>query len=294
MEAVHFPASDGTRLSGWLFGKRGAPIVIMAPGLTGTKESFYADFAKAFVARGMAVLLFDYRCCGESEGTPRYWVDPLRQVEDYGAAIKFARTFSPSIALWGTSFSGGVALVAAEADPIVSAVVAQCPYLETSDEQQPKGLTMARFVAAATLDMVGLFPVYIPAFGRPGEFAFCTSAENPSRKDGSGGHPFWKEVSTRNWENKILARMLARLDDFSPMRAVEALRGPVLMIAGIHDDMVPAEPIRRAPALLPASRLVEYPCGHFDLYFHEENKRVQADFLAERLMASRESSLRVT
>ena len=89
-----FPALDGTPLEGWLLTPHGTsrpPLVIMAPGLTGTKQGMLEWSAWEFCAAGIAVLMFDYRCFGGSAGTPRHWVDLARHKQDYEAALRFAR-----------------------------------------------------------------------------------------------------------------------------------------------------------------------------------------------------------
>ena len=50
------------------------------------------DFAQRFAARGLAALVFDYRCFGSSDGEPRNLIDPRRHVEDWHAAIGHVRS----------------------------------------------------------------------------------------------------------------------------------------------------------------------------------------------------------
>ena len=73
----------------------------------GTKDLGLAAYAEGFVGAGLAVLLFDYRHFGASAGQPRQLIDIARQLDDYRAAVRFARTcegVDPTrIALWGTS-----------------------------------------------------------------------------------------------------------------------------------------------------------------------------------------------
>ncbi|WP_437523091.1 alpha/beta fold hydrolase [Sorangium sp. So ce726] len=302
VRTVHFPAVDGTKLEGWLFlpdDVHAPPVVLMAPGLGGTKDGFLEEFAWAFVERGLAVLAFDYRCFGGSEGFPRHWVAPPRHREDYEAAIAFVQrdlgesVDSSRIALWGSSFSGGTALVTAARRDDVRAVVAQCPYLKTPPRLEPRGLSMARFVFLATLDMLGVFPpVYVPLFGRPGEWAFATSVENPSVAglDGPLGSDFWRllpKPPLGGWENRMLARGLATLDESVPMNELDKVKCSVLFVAAHRDDMVPRAYVEEAHARLQdRSELAGYDCGHFDLYVgpvHAENARRQADFLAREL-----------
>lgn len=305
LETVIFPALDGTPLEGWLLRPHGvanAPLVIMAPGLTGTKEGMLELFAWSFTAAGMAVLMFDYRGFGGSAGTPRHWVDLSRHKQDYEAALRFARDQLSArgvidrerIALWGSSFSGGTVLVTAAGDAGVRAVVAQCPYLETSAAMEPKGWSMARYVFWSCLDLLPFLPpIYIPVFGRPGEWVFCPSRENPSVHDfdPKRGSLFWRslpEVYRGGWENRMLARMLASFDSVVPMHSIDALKTPLLLVAALDDDMVPVELVRKAHRRAPAAvkELLELPCGHFDLYVgpeSERNRAAQAAFLQRQL-----------
>ncbi|MFT4101640.1 MAG: alpha/beta fold hydrolase [Burkholderiaceae bacterium] len=301
VRTVHFPALDGTRLEAWLFRPDAVtrpPVVVMAPGLGGTKDGFLEPFAWAFVARGLAVLVFDYRCFGGSDGVPRHWVSARRHREDYEAAIAFVRgelaqsLDASRIALWGSSFSGGTVLSTAARRRDVRAVVAQCPYLKTPEQLEPRGLAMARFVCCAVLDMLRILPpVYVPLFGRPGEWVFAPSAENPSVKDFDGplGADFWRRLPKPplgGWENRMLARGLATLDEVVPMNDVENVACPVLFVVARQDDMVPAAFVEDAHGRTPTSELVRYDCGHFGLYVgpaHAENARRQADFLARAL-----------
>lgn len=119
----------------------------MAAGLTGSQEGPLERFAARFVAAGWAVVSFDYRTCGGSGGEPRHWIDPFRQAEDYRAVLDFVRgplaergwVDPRRIALWGSSFSGGVALwVAAERPAGVRGVIVQAPFLRTPESQQPR------------------------------------------------------------------------------------------------------------------------------------------------------------
>lgn len=310
LETAFFPAIDGTALEGWLFRPRTKcrGVVVMAPGLGGTKEGLLEPFAWRFVQCGFAVLAFDYRSFGGSGGMPRHHIDPSRHREDYEAALAFVRgplasagTVDAShVALWGSSFSGGTALLAAARDGDVAAVIAQCPYLKTPPALQPKGWTLARYVVAAALDTIGaLPPIYIPLYGRPGEYAFALSAENPSVSNfrGGAGSAFWRELpgSLRGgWENKMLARGIATLDDNVPMDAVSAVRCPVLFIAAREDDMVPLAFVEEGRSLArhPGSDIAIFDCAHFDLYLARQPQSAerQAAFLEVHLGGRRQPS----
>lgn len=311
VDTVYFQAVDGTQIEGWLFRPHGlhAPLVVMAPGLTGTKEGHLEPFAWRFVRQGIAVLAIDFRTFGGSDGEPRHWVDPFRQVQDYAAAVRFASESlaqqglidAARIALWGSSFSGGTAIVAAAEMPAVAAVVAQCPFLDTPPELEPRLRDMFRYVPWVMLDLarvalntrlgLRLAPVYIPAFGRPGEFAFAASRDNPSRLDGTErGALFWQTLPKRlrgGWENKMLARFLAQFDRFKPIASIASVRCPIYLIAAEADDMVPLRFVEQAHSMLKQKHdLTVHRCGHFDLYVEpvlSQNADLQAAFLAQHL-----------
>ena len=118
MKVVSFP-SHGESCAAWhltgegdaFAGEHGRPCVVMAHGLGATKDSGLLPFAEAFAGAGLDVLLFDYRCFGESTGEPRQLAWPARHREDYAAAVVFAGGLvgvdPERIVLGGTSWWGG-------------------------------------------------------------------------------------------------------------------------------------------------------------------------------------------
>lgn len=83
----------------------------MAHGLGATRTMRLAAFARRFVEAGYAALVFDYRHFGDSGGEPRQLLDIGRQLDDWQAAVRFARTLDDidptKVILWGSSFGGG-------------------------------------------------------------------------------------------------------------------------------------------------------------------------------------------
>ena len=72
----------------------------------GTREGL-EPYAVRYQEAGFFSLVFDYRHFGESDGEPRQLIWIPYQLEDYAAAIKYARSLEEidpeKIALWGTS-----------------------------------------------------------------------------------------------------------------------------------------------------------------------------------------------
>lgn len=142
-EAVEFPCSDVT-CEGWLYrpkrsiaGSSKPPVIVMGHGMGGEK-AFLDIYASRFAEIGFAVFTFDYRCWGDSDGSPRRSIDPLKQVDDWVSAVKFVQTNvnevdSAKLSLWGTSFAGGhVITVAAKLGDQVKSVIAQVGSQQTS------------------------------------------------------------------------------------------------------------------------------------------------------------------
>lgn len=64
------------------------PVVVMAHGMGAQKDIGLWMYAERFCEAGMAVVVFDYRTFGGSEGMPRHWVSPRRHLQDFEAVIK--------------------------------------------------------------------------------------------------------------------------------------------------------------------------------------------------------------
>ncbi len=63
----------------------GRPCVVIAHGLAGTRDFGLRPYARPFALAGLDVLLFDYRCFGDSAGEPRQLGPPARHRADYRA-----------------------------------------------------------------------------------------------------------------------------------------------------------------------------------------------------------------
>ncbi|MHB8781016.1 MAG: alpha/beta hydrolase [Candidatus Geothermincolia bacterium] len=90
--------SAGTRCEGWLFLPQGVakpPVVVMAHGFAAEKIFGMTPFARAFLQRGIATFLFDYRNFGGSDGEPRNLVNPWRHLRDWREALRHVRSHAP-------------------------------------------------------------------------------------------------------------------------------------------------------------------------------------------------------
>lgn len=126
--------SEGVRVRGYLTAPqeaRGLPGIVLCHGFGALMAMDFPDYARRLADQGYAVLRFDYRHFGESEGEPRNLLLPLREVEDVRNAITFFQQqpeVDPArIGLWGTSFGGAIVIYTAAVDERVKAVVANVP-----------------------------------------------------------------------------------------------------------------------------------------------------------------------
>lgn len=102
------------------------PGIVLAGGPAGLKETMLPEVARNFAEGGYAVLRFDYRGFGESEGTPLRLI-PLEEADDALCGLSFLEQqpeVDPArLGLWGTGTGGGIVSWAAAMDARVKAVV---------------------------------------------------------------------------------------------------------------------------------------------------------------------------
>jgi fermentation-respiration switch protein FrsA (DUF1100 family) len=126
--------SERADLRGWVYVPDSGPpwpLVVMAHGFSATRHMTADKYAEVFHAAGLAVLLYDHRGFGDSGGEPRLQINPWIQARGYRDALSYGRSLEGvdpgRVAIWGDSFSAGVALAVAAMDDRVAALVAQVP-----------------------------------------------------------------------------------------------------------------------------------------------------------------------
>jgi cephalosporin-C deacetylase-like acetyl esterase len=145
--------SEGATLRGRLYTPsnlpRQSPVAIMAHGFSATINGMIADrYAEVFYEAGFAVLLYDHRNFGISDGEPRQQINKWVQARGYCDAINFLTALpeidADQIAIWGDSLSGAEVIIVGAIDPRVKVIVAQVP--ACGDEPplpDPNGLLFA-------------------------------------------------------------------------------------------------------------------------------------------------------
>lgn len=284
-EDVEFP-SGADRISAWLYRPPGdgpVPLLVMAHGLGGVRSMRLDAYAERFRDAGYACLVFDYRNFGDSGGEPRQVLDVKMQLQDWAAAVEFARTLPGidphRIALWGTSFSGGHVIATAARLPGIAAVVAQCPFTDGLASLRAIGdpVVTARITALALRDAVGArlgrAPVLIPAAGEPGSVALMTAPDAYS-----GFRALIPEGA--DFRNELAARIGLQVTMYRPGRKARDIACPILFCVCETDSVAPAAATLRHAAKAPRGEIKLYPEGHFAIYLGEAFERVVADQIA--------------
>ena len=292
-EDVEF-RSGADRCAAWLYrpdgdGSSDAPCVVLAHGWSGIREARLDAFAERFAAAGMAALAFDYRHFGASGGEPRQLLDIGRQLEDWEAALAYARSLDgvdpDRVAVWGSSFGGGHAISVAAADQRVAAAVAQVPFVDGRANLPRLGPRHAlRLTAEGIRDQVGALlgrpPHMIASVGPPGSLAVMNTPD---------AEPGFRRLIPDgvDWPNEAAARIALRVASYRPIRSASDVSCPLLVVIAEDDAITPPDLAESAAGLAPRGELVRYPgAGHFDVYVGELFERVvadQVDFLTRHL-----------
>jgi pimeloyl-ACP methyl ester carboxylesterase len=281
--------SGGSRCAGTFYRPAHAtePLacVVMGPGGTLTRNDGIPVFAERFAAVGLAALAFDYRHWGGSEGEPRRWFSVRGQLEDFRAAVAYARTLDgvdpDRIALWGMSFAGGHVLLTAAEDRRIAAVVSLAPVADgVAFNLQPAPPSVAiRVLGRALREVVTRRPVTMPVAGPPGTLAANTAPE--------AVRGFETLTAGGDWRNEVNSSPGLAMFRFRPVRRAGDIEAPILIQVGDHDGMVPIAPIEKVAAAAPRAQLLRYPMDHFGCFSPEHVDRVAADQVEFLLEACR-------
>lgn len=277
---VELTVTDGTTLRGRLHLPRASngarhPAVVIAHGFSATARMGLDRYASVICDGGVAVLVYDHRHFGESDGEPRQLINPWRQARDQIDALSWLAS-QPDIdgerlGVWGSSYSGGQAIVLGAVDPRVKAIVANVPFVggfagEGTEEERYAELRDALLddsgagPADATDEPTGPIPI-VNEPGRDGG-AFLPQPESAEwfldvgRRPGTG------------WENRVLLRRaFGSVPAFDPAVALPFLRAASLFVVASDDAVANTDAQLRAFDRAPdPKQLVVIDGHHFTPY----------------------------
>ena len=272
---ITFPAEGGIELAAWLYlpedERAGLPAVTMAHGYAGTRYHGIEPMAEALTAAGFAVLLHDHRGFGDSGGEPRQDVNPWQQIADWRRAISYLQQRpeidANRIGVWGTSYSGGHAIVLGATDRRVKAVVAQVPTIDgyASGLRRVQPSAIAEVDAGfsdddraqlqgdrpATQQIVREKPGDVAAYSGPDEVKF-----------------YLQPVPDGVWENKVTMRSTWWARIYAPGQFIDRVSPtPLMMVIANHDRTALTDlQLAAYERALEPKRLVLFEGGHFDPY----------------------------
>jgi len=294
--------SQAATLRGYLITRtganRGGPAVIMAHGTSATIQMAAIEYARVFAKAGLAVLIYDHRGFGRSEGEPRLEINPWVQCRGYLDALTFAASLpeidANRIALWGDSYTGGQVVVVSACDSRPKAIVAQCPVFGSAAPELQPTLDLleeihrtlhAGDVSGTPKTTTGPLPVVSPdQLGTPSLLAPIQAFRwfiDYGGRPGSG------------WVNRATRVIPPTPVTYNPFLCAPYVKARALFMVAPEDEMVHAnyEVSRSAFSLIPTHKeWYDIADGHFGLIYYpstrfDEASSRQATFLCVQLDA---------
>ncbi|MBA4284987.1 MAG: alpha/beta hydrolase [Xanthomonadaceae bacterium] len=286
--------SGETYCSAWLHlpvGVKRPPVVVLGHGLGAVREMRLDAYSERFAAAGIASLSFTYRYFGDSGGTPRQLMSVNRQLEDWDAALDFAKGCAEvdgsRVAVWGSSFGGGHAITVASRHPELLAAISQCPFTDGFASATALGLSsMLKITPVVLRDFAAKLlnrpPVMVPIFAAPGSPALMNA------HDALDGY-LALVPKGMHFVNHVAARVIPEIATYRPGRLAAKVAMPILFCVSETDTVTPPEQTIAFVRKAPHGEVKLYSAGHFAFYLGEAFEQLAADqtqFLTRHLLAA--------
>lgn len=280
---LYLPEHDETRF----------PVIIMAHGFSTTVNGMTADkYAERFRESGYAVLLYDHRNLGASDGEPRQEINFWVQSRGYVDSISFVSSqpeIDPArIAVWGASLSAGEAFLVGSIDQRVEAVITMIPaFGEELPVKDQDGSSYA--FAKETLSKDDIKSLSHETTGKM-PIVSNDQIGTPSALTELTAYRWFIEYGGRfgtNWKNVVSFSKIESPKDFHLGQLAKYLKVPVLMIVATNDEMNGANPAVTKHVyndIDQPKEWVDIDGGHFGLLYYpsemfEKSSKAQIDFL---------------
>lgn len=292
--------SEGATLRGRLYSPLSAPnklpVIIMANGYSATMQGMVADrYAEVFSKAGFAVLLYDHRNLGFSDGEPRQELNRWTQARGYQDAIDFAVTLpeidSSRIGLWGDSMSGDEVIFVAAMDHRVKTVVAQVP--ACGRELPPPDPDGSLFESLKSTFYHGDIQTPESIVGPMPVVSFDQESV-PSLLKPLTAYRWFMDYGTRfntGWVNHATYVTPKVPTKFNSVICIPHIKAAILMMIADQDEMGGANPVvsTYAFSLAPEpKKLIQIDGGHFGLVYYpseifEKASKAQTEFFLQHL-----------
>jgi pimeloyl-ACP methyl ester carboxylesterase len=268
----------------------------MAHGTSATVQMVAMEYARAFARVGFAVLVYDHRNFGMSDGEPRLEINPWIQCRGYLDALTFACAHDAvdpeRMALWGDSYSGSEVVVVSACDNRPKVIVAQCPVFGSAlPPVVPSDKALAAIKATLlTGDVTGSAeattgPLPVVSHDQAGTPSLLAPIQAFRWFIDYGGRP------DSGWINRVSRVVPKTPVMYSPYLCAPFLQAKVLLMVAPEDEMIHAnyDVAKQAFALMPGLKTwYDIGGGHFGLLYYpgplfDEAVSVQANFLCEHL-----------
>ena len=284
---------DGVVLRGWHYAvaSAGAPVIVMSHGFGAVKEMQLDLIAASFAGGGFNCVVYDHRCLGTSEGSPRHHIDPWQQLADCREVVTYARNLAgvdgARLGIWGTSYSGGHALVLGATDRRIRAVVSQGATISgwrTSLRRFPGdgwGEMSKRFADDRDAVFKGAAMKLVRQMAVSDEDIQRSDIALDSAAPGNSGVEWIRATppaSLKTWGNQMTLRSLELYRSYEPGAFIAQISPtPLLVITMDNDTTTPTDEILGAynQAREP-KRLKIFRGGHCDLYCCKRAEATQA------------------
>ncbi|KAK5992002.1 Thiohydrolase [Cladobotryum mycophilum] len=290
-ENIEFKTLDGLTLRGWLYpATEKGPAVILNPGFNCVKEMFVPEVAEYFQKSNITALTYDPRTLGDSEGTPRNDLDPVKQAGDYHDALTFLKQHPlvdpDKVVYWGFSFAGQVALSAAALDKRAKLVIAVAPLtvFEFPVDKWPK--VLAKALQDRESQLKGNPPFYLPVLTEKGEnpagFGIGTAKEDFKLILGA-------KTLAPNYDNRTTIQTYYRIAAWQPLELAPFVSPtPVLLVTPENDQISLAANQKKLfdKFSSPSEHHIVKDKGHMDVLAGEDFSRVmdlQVDFIRKHV-----------
>ncbi|MBO0343015.1 alpha/beta hydrolase [Flagellimonas profundi] len=273
------------------------PVVIMAHGFTTTIHGMTADkYAERFRKADFAVLLYDHRNLGISDGVPRqeinFWVQSRGYIDAIDFVFKQPEIDTNKIIVWGSSMSAREAFLVGSVDERVKAIIAMVPAFGDHYPLKDKDSGLYTFAKETLLedDILGL------PNSRTERVAVVSHDQinNPSVLKELTAYRWFMEYGGRfgtNWQNVVSFSNIETPKDFHLSQCAAHLKAPILMIVAKNDEMAGANPNITAKIfslIMQPKEWVDISGGHFGLLDYpsmlfEKSSKAQINFLKRQL-----------